>query len=1099
MINVSSAFRTALNNDNRAYIERAVITLENETVLELGNAQLWGGGYEVDDAVSSDNSFSAIGSAIVNSAKLVINNIYDDYSDYVFENARAVLYIGLKLENGGQAIVESFKKGTYIVDGAQYNGSIITLSLLDYMYFFDRPYSESTLIYPATCDTIIRDACTICGINLATTTFPNRSTIIAERPTDEAINFREVIAYVSQICGCYARCNTNGDLELKWFNTDSLEDPTASVYHIDSVYNPDVSMDDVVITGVRATYNVTIDEKEKTLSYLSGSEGYVIEIEKNPMITSLTVQEIVNRLGTQLIGLRFRKANISHSSDPTLEAGDVAILDDRKGNSYPILITRTRFKVGSAQNTVCGAENSARKSATRYTAETKNYVDIRKKMNAQKDEFDRALADLAEQIADAGGMFTTQETTQSGGTITYLHNKPLLSESDIQIIISDVGVTVTSNGTDAHPTWYGLTVDGTLISNILNTVGINASWINTGQLVISTDKSDKISDYFNTTEGMTQLVNARQDDVTTTVAGVSWFTFDEKVASSIYVNSNSWIQIGGDAPSSTSYSYTNYNIAVARLDGQLTKLYRQEGSVSGVNFLKIRYEGYTRYQSSYQTDAYSIIYELFLVSDGTMILNIIHVPTASGYLGTTQIKASAGSTDISLQKVCYLLTVNSSGTWEDTRYSIPGEIFFADVDTGTLRISSTAVAPAVEETLDETLSQDLVFNKLTNNGAAEGLFLQNGQLYINMSYLQTGTLKIGGVNNTNGLLEVYNSSGTQTGLLNKDEFRLWNDYVTFQMTPSQSGTYVGTISLYATSYTKFGIKLTTCAPQSYGSTVIEVSRPKKNVAGTQTVLGDVFISERYTAYNSDTVYSRISLWHGDDYFTLGHGEKSDSSAEPSVRTGGICIGRGVFKFSPNNKTKTSAVLNLSNPFATTASSLNSGRGLYVSVTDTNEVTSPYNSSPFFGYAGSSTTYFFVDAANSRIHLHTPSCYINGNQYGWSTEHGSISYQSSSSKRYKHDITDKIDEELDAHKLYKLQMKQFVFNNEHIPQYEDMRGLTVPGFIAEDVAKIYPSAVIHNQDGEIESWDERRIIPAMLKLIQEQHEEIEKLKQVIHIS
>lgn len=42
--------------------------------------------------------------------------------------------------------------------------------------------------------------------------------------------------------------------------------------------------------------------------------------------------------------------------------------------------------------------------------------------------------------------------------------------------------------------------------------------------------------------------------------------------------------------------------------------------------------------------------------------------------------------------------------------------------------------------------------------------------------------------------------------------------------------------------------------------------------------------------------------------------------------------------------------------------------------------------------------------------------------------------------------------------------------------------------------IYPAAAIHNADGEIENWDERRIIPGMLNLIQEQHEEINDLKE-----
>lgn len=104
------------------------------------------------------------------------------------------------------------------------------------------------------------------------------------------------------------------------------------------------------------------------------------------------------------------------------------------------------------------------------------------------------------------------------------------------------------------------------------------------------------------------------------------------------------------------------------------------------------------------------------------------------------------------------------------------------------------------------------------------------------------------------------------------------------------------------------------------------------------------------------------------------------------------------------------------------------------------------------------------------------------------------HTSSSSMRFKHDISDKISPENDAHKLYELAMKQFVYNDDHLLQYDDMKGKPLPGFIAEDVAEIYPSAVIHDGDGNVESWDERRIIPGMLELIQEQHDEIEELKE-----
>lgn len=64
---------------------------------------------------------------------------------------------------------------------------------------------------------------------------------------------------------------------------------------------------------------------------------------------------------------------------------------------------------------------------------------------------------------------------------------------------------------------------------------------------------------------------------------------------------------------------------------------------------------------------------------------------------------------------------------------------------------------------DESLNQEVVFNKLTNNGEAQGIYLQNGKLYLNFDYARGQTLKLGGLNNANGLLEVYDASGNLVG------------------------------------------------------------------------------------------------------------------------------------------------------------------------------------------------------------------------------------------------------------------------------------------------------------------------------------------------
>ena len=51
------------------------------------------------------------------------------------------------------------------------------------------------------------------------------------------------------------------------------------------------------------------------------------------------------------------------------------------------------------------------------------------------------------------------------------------------------------------------------------------------------------------------------------------------------------------------------------------------------------------------------------------------------------------------------------------------------------------VAKTIEDNIDASLTQEEIFNRLTDNGAAQGLFLtQDGQLYINASYINAGEI-----------------------------------------------------------------------------------------------------------------------------------------------------------------------------------------------------------------------------------------------------------------------------------------------------------------------------------------------------------------------
>ena len=101
----------------------------------------------------------------------------------------------------------------------------------------------------------------------------------------------------------------------------------------------------------------------------------------------------------------------------------------------------------------------------------------------------------------------------------------------------------------------------------------------------------------------------------------------------------------------------------------------------------------------------------------------------------------------------------------------------------------------------------------------------------------------------------------------------------------------------------------------------------------------------------------------------------------------------------------------------------------------------------------------------------------------------------SSRRYKHDIQDVTDPLLDPHKILDIPVRQFEYNPD-TENRKDEKGHPVIGLIAEEVNEHYPRATIFSSYGMIENWDERYIIPPMLALIQEQHKEIESLKERI---
>lgn len=632
MIEVSQMYKDTLASGTRNFNAIINITLEDGTRLpNLTNADLRA--FSIDDAVSDDNSFTMLGSTIINQCSITLDNLSGKYFQYNFKYADVVVYIDYPLLDG---TVERIRKGTFYVDDDKYVGGTVELTCFDNLAKLDKDYAASKLDYPATIEDIILDACNVCGIEFSHTKIPYSDFLVPAKPIKEQTTFRQVVGWAAQIVGCYVRCDTYGRLELNWCNLTALEEAYGSLdggtfdsstpyetgdiadggrfnpwnvgYIISSAtlesqseshqfyynYTQDIAIEDTLISGVTIVVDSKVSDTEDS-SYSVGSDGYVITIEKNELITADIAQQVVTLLGDKLIGMRFRKASTNHMSDPTIEAGDIAVLWDTKNRSYPIIVTRTNFKIGSQQRTVCGVESPTKNSATRYTETAKAYLRIKEALRTEKTSREQAVNNLATRLAASSGLYSTIETTESGN-IYYLHDRPDLDDSQIIWKMTAEAWGVSSDG---GQTWNGgMTVDGDTIVRILSAVGIDADWIRTG---IIKDRSGL--NYINLNNGNLQFRSSTSK---------AYINFTNAVIETY----NTWAGTRGVAISDNKVQFYNWNSA-GQLTAYLTSTADKAGQYFGASFVKPYASRYVGFAYEKEEDELNIHYGLCLYGSET--------------------------------------------------------------------------------------------------------------------------------------------------------------------------------------------------------------------------------------------------------------------------------------------------------------------------------------------------------------------------------------------------------------------------------------------------------------------------------------------------
>lgn len=221
VMNVSQPI-TGLLEAIRAHAEQDIkITFADNTVLGKTDVAITGDGVKITDVLNGDTDYT-FGKAVCKQVEMTLFNTDNKFNNFDFTQ-EFTLQIGVNVGTSFQYITLGIFKGER---PDKVRGKLIDFTAYDRMQKFDVSASDfiENLEFPITLGVVLSSLCTTVGVETATTTFTNSAKNFTFNPFSTSdYTAREVLAWIAEAAGCYARVNADGKLELNTFTTNSYK------------------------------------------------------------------------------------------------------------------------------------------------------------------------------------------------------------------------------------------------------------------------------------------------------------------------------------------------------------------------------------------------------------------------------------------------------------------------------------------------------------------------------------------------------------------------------------------------------------------------------------------------------------------------------------------------------------------------------------------------------------------------------------------------------------------------------------------------------------------------------------------------------------
>lgn len=576
----------------------------------------------------------------------------------------------------------------------------------------------------------------------------------------------------------------------------------------DYISSPTLSCDDIIITGIK------LKNSENSVMY--GKEGYVLELQ-NELVEDADLQTVASWIGDSLIGIKFRSLSGDLVYNPLSEFGDIAFTYDRKGNKYITPITDISSSLNGVTHVKTQAEDPVRGSSKFPSSADKALVAAKKLIKKEAKARELAVDNLQKALKDGTGMYETNIVQDDDSTITYLHDKPTLEESKTIIKLTSNAIGVSNDGGKTYP--YGFILDGSLITRLLYAEGINADYIDSGALTVR-DSSGNIIFQANMKTNSVYIDGSVQIGGGVSLNDIKKTAEDAQKAAALAKNMT--MQLSNEFQGIPVDSDGNYDSFPARVTTRPIVMYGSQNITSECNYTISKSDSVTG-----EWDDTSKIYTVKGLSADTGWVDIqaTYINTlvitkrfslVKQYAGKQGEDGEAGRTyfielssnilkrgqngyvtpDVLTARAYYrdgqsatrtaypgrwLIETSTDGTnyttvvkstSDETSKSISPNLFSQIISVritlyasgGTENVLDMQAIPILVDA--SALTQEQIFNLLTNNGEVKGIYKEGNQLYISFTYAKGGKLTIGGADNKYGTLEILNANGEVAGNIN---------------------------------------------------------------------------------------------------------------------------------------------------------------------------------------------------------------------------------------------------------------------------------------------------------------------------------------------